>query len=253
MHPLIRTARATGLFYLGLGYWPACSGSCSSGRGSSWPTIPPRHWPTWSQRVVARAGIALELLIVLTQALAAMWFFKLFRGADPVAAGSIAAFGLVNAVTILVSAALLATALEVALAPAADAATTVQLMYLTSGNIWGVGGLFFGLWLIPMGTCVLRSGWMPRHSAGSWSAAVGYVISAFTRYLVPDARWSRFPRLSRDRGRVLDRRLSGGPRRPPPRTRRSAARRRHGCTRVDLKSAESAQSGLLDCGCISHF
>jgi hypothetical protein len=30
--------------------------------------------------------------------------------------------------------------------------------YLVSGNLWGVGALFFGLWLIPMGSCVLRSG-----------------------------------------------------------------------------------------------
>ena len=187
MHPLIRTARATGLFYLGLGLAGLFGFLLIRSR------LFAAHDPAATlanlvaNESLARAGIALELLIVLTQALAALWFFKLFRAASPVAAGSIAAFGLVNAVTILVSAALLATALEVALAPAADAAT-VQLMYLASGNLWGVGGLFFGLWLIPMGTCVLRSGWMPRPLG--WilvGGGVGYVVSAFTRYLVPDA------------------------------------------------------------------
>ena len=57
---------------------------------------------------------------------------------------------------------LLATATEVATDPFGDAAATVQVMYLVSGHLWGVGAIFFGLWLIPMGLCVHRSGWMPR-------------------------------------------------------------------------------------------
>ena len=146
-----------------------------------------------------------------------MWFYRLFRAADPLAAGGIAAFGLVNAVVILVSAALLATAVEVALDPVGDAAATVQLLYLVSGNLWGVGGLFFGLWLIPMGWCVLRSGWMPR--ALGWilvGGGIGYVLSAFVRYLAPDAPVRRRrSRPSRDRRRVLDDRLPARPRRPP--------------------------------------
>ena len=50
--------------------------------------------------------------------------------------------------------------------------------------MWGVGGLFFGLWLIPMGWCVLRTGWMPR--ALGWiliAGGIGYVLSPFIRYL----------------------------------------------------------------------
>jgi hypothetical protein len=43
---------------------------------------------------VARIGVALELLTVLCQAVLAVWFFKLFRPAGVVAAGSVAAFGL---------------------------------------------------------------------------------------------------------------------------------------------------------------
>jgi hypothetical protein len=31
------------------------------------------------------------------------------------------------------------------------AAATVQLLYVISGHLWGVAGLFFGLCLIPMG------------------------------------------------------------------------------------------------------
>jgi len=69
-----------------------------------------------------------------------------------------------------------------------DASETIQTLYLVSGNLWGVGNLFFGLWLIPMGLCVLRSGWMPRPLG--WVlivGGVGYVVSGFVTFLVPGA------------------------------------------------------------------
>jgi len=186
MHALIRTARMTGLFYLGLaiagavGFLLIRPQLLADDPGATLANLV-RH------ESLARAGVAFELLIVVTQALAAAWFYRLFRTADQLAAAGIAAFGLVNAVAILVSAALLATAVEVAVDPIGDAAATVQLLYLVSGNMWGVGGLFFGLWLIPMGWCVLRSGWMPR--VLGWilvGGGIGYVLSAFIGYLAPD-------------------------------------------------------------------
>jgi hypothetical protein len=184
---LISTARATGLFYLGL----AITG------GLGFLLIRPRLFApddaatTLAQLLeheqLARLGIALELGIVVTQALAALWFYRLFRPVDSFAAGAIGVFGVVNAIVILASAAFLATALQVALDPIGDPAASSQLMYVMSDNLWGVGALFFGLWLIPMGQCVLRSGWMPR--ALGWiliAGGVGYLLSAFVRYLAPD-------------------------------------------------------------------
>jgi hypothetical protein len=183
----IRTARMTGLLYLGL----AISGLL--GFLLIRPQIFAANDPTATltnlveHTSLARIGIAFEMLVVVTQALAAVWFYRLFRGADPFAAFGVAAFGLVNAVAILGSAAMLATAVEVALAPAGDAAATVQLLHLIAGNLWGVGALFFGLWLIPMGRCVLRSGWMPRALGRVLVAGgIGYVLSTFAKYLVPD-------------------------------------------------------------------
>ena len=61
---------------------------------------------------LARLGIALEMGIVVTQALAAVWFYKLFRSVDTFAAGTLATFGMVNAVAILGSAAFLARIAE---------------------------------------------------------------------------------------------------------------------------------------------
>jgi hypothetical protein len=188
----IGTARVTGLLYLGL----ALTGLLG------FLTIRPRIFDpddaasTLAHLVehewLARAGIALELGVVLTQALVALWFHRLFRSVDALQAGAIAAFGLVNAGAILGSAALLASALQVALDPAADPAGDpagdAQLLYVVGDNLWGVSALFFGLWLIPMGLCVLRSGWMPRPLGRLLVAGgVGYVLSAFARYLLPDA------------------------------------------------------------------
>ncbi|WP_431878592.1 DUF4386 domain-containing protein [Micromonospora marina] len=187
MHQLIRTARATGLFYLGL----AVTGVLGFITARSMIFDADDAATTLANLVahesLARAGIALELLVVLTQTLTAVWFYRLFRTVDGTAAGSIAAFGLVNAVAILGSAAVLATALQVATDGPGDA-ETVQLLYLVSGNLWEVGGLFFGLWLVPMGWCVLRSGWLPRPLG--WvlvAGGVGYVLMTFVAYLAPGA------------------------------------------------------------------
>ncbi len=141
---------------------------------------------------LARVGVAADLTIVLTQALAAVWFFKLFRGENSFAAGSIAGFGLVNAAAILVATALSATALVVSgdatLAPGGDQAATVQLLYELNGAAWDIGGLFFGLWLVPMGFVVVTSRVMP--AALGWvlmAGGVAYVISAYLTQLAPDA------------------------------------------------------------------
>jgi len=186
MHPLIRTARVTGLLYLGL----AVAGGLGFLLIRSRLFAPDDPAATLANLLahesLARAGIAFELLTVLTQALAAVWFYRLFHAADRFAAAGIAAFGLVNAVAILSSAALLATALDSALH--GESAATIQLLYRISDNLWGAGALFFGLWLIPMGTAVLRSGWLPRPLG--WilvGGGIGYVLSAFVRYLAPDA------------------------------------------------------------------
>jgi hypothetical protein len=183
MPPLIRTARLTGLCYLGL----AVAGGLGFLFVRSRLYVADDPAATLANLLdhgaLARTGVALELLTVLTQALAAAGFYRLFHRVNRFAAAGIAAFGLVNAVAVMVSAALLATALD----STGDAAT-VQLLYDLSGNLWSVGGLFFGLWLIPMGWCVLESGWLPR--ALGWilvAGGVGYVLAAFLRYVVPGA------------------------------------------------------------------
>jgi Domain of unknown function (DUF4386) len=189
---LVATARTTGLLYLGLAVTGALGFQFV--RGQLFDADDPRS--TLSNLVVhtsmAHLGIVLELGIVVTQALVAVWFYRLFRSVDAFAAGLVAVFGMVNAVTILVSAAMLATALDAAddrsLAVSGGAAATVQLMYVISGHLWGVGGLFFGLWLIPMGWLVVRSRWLPRFLGQLLMAGgVGYVLSTFVSYVFANA------------------------------------------------------------------
>lgn len=190
--PLVRTARTTGLLYLGV----ALTGVTGHllVRSQLFDADDPAM--TLAQLAgnesLARLGVALELGIVLTQALAGLWFYRLFRAVDSFAAGSLAAFSFVNATVILVSASFLATALDVAtdaaLAPAGGAAATAQLMYVVSDHLWLAGEIFFGLWLIPMGRLVHLSGWMPRPLG--WILIVGgvaYVLGPFLAYLT-DAR-----------------------------------------------------------------
>jgi uncharacterized protein DUF4386 len=141
---------------------------------------------------LARLGIALELGIVLIQILTAVWLFRLFRSVDALAAWLLVAFGVANAVVILGSAAMLTSALAVAQDPVSSAtastAATVQVLYLVSEYTWAVGGLLFGLWLIPMGHLAMRSGWLPK-SLG-WmlvAGGIGYIAGAFVGSIFPES------------------------------------------------------------------
>jgi len=135
---------------------------------------------------LARIGVALELGIATFQALAAVWFGKLFRETDAFAAGAIALFGMINAIVVLASAALMATALDVALGPTGADPETSHLVFLMSGKFWQVGNISFGLWLIPMGWLVWKASF--GHRALGWiliAGGVGYVLSAFLAVLLP--------------------------------------------------------------------
>jgi hypothetical protein len=74
MHALIRTARTTGLFYLGLAIAGLLGFVIIRSRlfTADDPATTLAHLV--DNQSLARAGVALELLIVLTQALAAIWF-----------------------------------------------------------------------------------------------------------------------------------------------------------------------------------
>ncbi|MHA7156329.1 DUF4386 domain-containing protein [Arthrobacter sp. TMN-50] len=188
VRPDPRDARTTGLLYLALTVTGGLSFLVIRARifeeGSPDATLA----NLLEHEILARAGIGLELGAVIFQALVALWFYRLFRSVSAFTASAIAVFGLINAIALLGSAAFLATALQVALDPIGDASGLAHLMYLISSNFWGVGNLFFGLWLIPMGAVVLGPRWAPR--ALGWllvAGGVGYVLSGLLAFLAPDS------------------------------------------------------------------
>lgn len=184
---LVRTARVTGALYLGLGlsgilgFMVARSALYVDGDAEATFANLLEH------ETVARLALTGEMAAVVTQVLVALWFFRLFRGVNAFAAGSLAAFGIMNAVAILVGAAFTATAIGVAGGDVAGDAATVQLMFGLNEAAWGIGQLFFGLWLIPMGRLAVRSGYLPRLLGHLLVAGgVTYVAVAFLTYLWPD-------------------------------------------------------------------
>jgi uncharacterized protein DUF4386 len=180
--------RLTGLFYLGvaitgaLGFLMIRPELFAEGN-------PARTLANLVEREgLARLGIALELAIATFQALAAVWFARLFRDTDAFAAGALALFGMVNSIIVLASAVLLRAALDVALAPAGIDATTSHLLFLISGRFWEAGNVFFGLWLIPMGWLCWKASF--GHRALGWIlilGGIGYIVSPFLAVLAPDA------------------------------------------------------------------
>jgi hypothetical protein len=137
---------------------------------------------------LARIGVALELGMAAFQALVAVWFVRLFRHVDMAAAMMVALFGMVNAVATLASSALLRAALDAALGPTGADPSISHLLILMSHHFWSAGAIFFGLWLLPMGWLVLKSGYGPR--VLGWIliiGGIGYVASVFIAVLAPDA------------------------------------------------------------------
>lgn len=148
MNDTIRTARAASAWYFGL----AITGMF--GFLVLRPQLIDAHDPTATlANLVEHSGqahllVMLEMGIVITQALTAVYFYKLFRPINPTAAYATATFGMVNAVAIMASGAFMATANSIAansvdaaarLAPGGDAAGTVGLMFELSTNSWGMG------------------------------------------------------------------------------------------------------------------
>ncbi len=142
-----------------------------SRRSRAWPgSVSSWRWGSWSPRRPA-----------------AVWFYKLYRSVRPVAGVAVAAFGLVNAVAIMASATFMATAAAVAgdrpLVAGGDPAAAVGLLHQLSTHAWGIGALFFGLWLIPMGWATVTTRRFPV--ALGWVlivGGVGYLLSALADY-----------------------------------------------------------------------
>ena len=184
---LITTARITGVWYLTL----AISGAL--GFMIFHPQIFVSNDPEktltnlTNLQSISRIRLLFELLIIVSQALTAVWFYKLFREINAWAAWTVGIWGMMNSAAIMISAISMSSAIEIAKSSTQTYQEKIVLIQLLGNlitNAWGVGSLFFGLWLIPMGYIIVNSKRMPV-----WLGrilligGIGYLISTFIKYI----------------------------------------------------------------------
>lgn len=135
---------------------------------------------------IARVRILFEFAIIVSQALTAVWFYKLFRNIKEWAAWTVGIWGMINSVVVMISAISMGSAIEIANSSSQaieDKIIVIELLGTLITNAWGVGSLFFGLWLIPLGYIVISSKRMPI-----WLGriliigGIGYLLSAVINY-----------------------------------------------------------------------
>jgi hypothetical protein len=144
---------------------------------------------------LARIRLLMEFAIIVSQALTAVYFFKLFKDINHFASWALAAWGMMNAGLIMISAIAMGGAIKVVNSELAlsDKVIMVQIFDQFITHAWGMGCLFFGLWLIPMGYIVVSSQRMPVWLGRILMlGGVGYILSAFTNYLGMDEAWVGF-------------------------------------------------------------
>lgn len=136
---------------------------------------------------ISRIRLLSELIIIIAQALAAVWFYKLFKEFNSWAASMLGIWGTVNSVVIMVSAISMASAIDIANSSYPifqEKVGLIQLLVNIITNAWTVGGLFFGLWLMPMGYIVFSSKRMPIWLGRIlFIGGIGYILQTFIKYI----------------------------------------------------------------------
>lgn len=151
---------------------------------------------TWTNLVegerLARLRLLLEFVIILSQALTALWFYRLFRNINGWASLATLIWGTVNAIVILISALSMVAAIQLALSSPGmeDKVAGIDLLTKIISNAWGIGGLFFGLWLIPLGYIITSSKRMPVGLGRTLIlGGIGYLVSTFIKYAGISGSW----------------------------------------------------------------
>ncbi len=148
------------------------------------------------QESLARTRLLFEFGIIVSQALTAVWFYKLFKNINEWAAWTLAIWGMVNAVVIMISAISMGSAIEIANHSSQSIENKTIIIELLSRLIkdaWGVGSLFFGLWLIPMGYIVTSSKRMPVWLGRTLIiGGAGYLLNVVLNYTGVGSSWREF-------------------------------------------------------------
>jgi hypothetical protein len=142
-----------------------------------------------------RAGFVGDLVAATVWLLLAMTLYLLLHKVDRLAAGAMVTFAAVGAGIMTLNQLNQFTALTVATnadyahslgKPGADALTLLFTDMQHNGYV--IDDLFFGLWLLPLGWLVIRSGYFPRLLGVLLGVAcAGYLVGLFTTVLFPGA------------------------------------------------------------------
>ncbi|TXD80708.1 DUF4386 domain-containing protein [Subsaximicrobium wynnwilliamsii] len=135
---------------------------------------------------LARTRLLFEFAIVVSQAITAVWFYKLFRHINEWAAWTVGIWGMINSIAIMISAISMGSAIEIASSSqnVEDKLILIELLSSLITNSWGVGGLFFGLWLIPLGYIITSSKKMPVWLGRTLIiGGIGYLLSTVANYV----------------------------------------------------------------------
>lgn len=187
MNKLIKTARVAGFWYLLLAIFGILGFMVF--HSQIYVSSDPEQTLTnlTEQESLSRVRLLFELLIVLSQALAALWFYKLFKGISDWQAWAVGIWGSINAVVIMLSAIAMAAAIQIAgseVQTFEDKVLLIDLLGQLIKHSWNVGGLFFGLWLIPMGHIIVTSKRMPLWLGRTLIlGGIGYILSTLISYM----------------------------------------------------------------------
>ncbi|XOV93958.1 MAG: DUF4386 domain-containing protein [Bacteroidota bacterium] len=193
---LVRTARVTGIWYLVMAFGGLFGFMIFHSQIFD-PGSPEKTLANLTDKEsLARTRLLFEFVIIVSQALTAVWFYRLFKSINEWSAWTLGIWGMVNAVAIMISAISMGSAIEIATQSAQPVESKIIMIELLSGlikNAWGVGSLFFGLWLIPMGYIVTSSQRMPV-----WLGRVliiggaGYLLNVVLNYTGMGSSWREF-------------------------------------------------------------
>ena len=143
---------------------------------------------------LARLRLLAEFMIIIFQALTAVWFYRLFRKTNEWAAWATGVWGMVNAVIIMVSSVGMAVAIKTAASdqPVEGKLLLIDLLTNLINSSWSIGGLFFGLWLMPLGYVITSSKRMPAWLGRTLIiGGIGYLLSTFLKYYGISGSWVR--------------------------------------------------------------
>ncbi len=134
---------------------------------------------------VASIRLVMELIIIVSQSLAAFYFYQLFVKRDATAALALLIWGTVNAVLITISAISMSVVIDLAhnsTIALQEKPPLIQVLSNIIGEVWSVGGLFFGLWLLPMGHIVIKHKTMPTWLGYTLLlGGLGYLLQTFLK------------------------------------------------------------------------